>query len=301
MSMEVRLLVFAGLVPGFVTGLTMLGAWLWHGKRTRRAHESGKSVGRGPVWLAPQLLAAAFVPAVYAFDAVVGWSNDITKRYPHAMALAGVAGVLTALLGQTCPWRRTVLTVVRALAFGGMAWMLIEGIRPDLLPRVEMWGWVAVAAVGGAGWAGAGEAAAGRARGWALAFVSAALGGGLMGAMFLGNFAPGTNMLVAVVAVSTAAGVAGLIARRVVLADGFATVLVGVVVLMLCGVGIQTEPVSAAALALVAVSPVALVLAGNKRGWLGLVLGVVGVAVTLGPAVVILQRTSEAAAEALGW
>lgn len=303
--MEVRLLIFAGLIPGFVTGLAMLGGWFWYGRRAKRAHEQDKRVGRGPVWLAPLLLAAAFVPAVYAFDPVwVWWSSDITKRYPHAMALVGVAGVLTALLGQTCAWRRTLMAVVRAGVYGGMAWMLIEGIRPGILPRVEMWGWVAVAAIGGAAWAGATERAASRARGWSFAFVAAALAVGLMPVMFLGEFSPGTNMLVAVVAVSTAAGVAGLIARKMVLADGFATVFVGVVVLMLCGAGIQAEPVSPAALALVAASPVALVLGGQKRWWLGLVLGIMGVAVTLGPAAAMLQHITtqaEAAADEYPW
>lgn len=276
--MEVQLALFGGVIPGAVT-LTLL-ALVW--RRAARIKPAGE-VSRG-AWALPLLVAGAFAGADWVVNGVPqAWPDANNYRYVHAIALLAVLGVLDALIALPA-W---ALFVARAATLGGVGLMLTEGYAPHAIAWEDLAGWLAVLSIGGAGLLAAGDRGA---RGVPAYVTSGVLAAGAffaLPALFLIGSAYGAQVGASFVAVTVAAGLAGLIVRRATLPRGLVTVVGGGLFALLIGAGVQWEPKSVPAILIAAMVPAALGASGaiaGARPVLRLIAGIVFSAVLAGGA-----------------
>ncbi|MEM9560440.1 MAG: hypothetical protein AAF995_09045 [Planctomycetota bacterium] len=266
--MEVRLALFAGVIPGFVT--LVLLTWIW--RRAARRQVEGPITGG--LWAVPLIVGGAFL----AGDWVVNgrpqfWPDSNNYRYVHAIGLIALLGVLDALV-RLPAW---ALFIARACTLSGVGLMLTEGYAPQSIEWHDLAGWLALLGVGGAGVLGFADRGARELPAYATAGTLAAGGVVALPALFLIGSAYGAQVGAAFVAVATAAGVAGLIVRRATLPRGTVTMIGGGLLALLIGAGVQWEVASVPATVLLGLTPLALGAAGviaRGRGLAGLLLGV---------------------------
>ncbi|MFG0306864.1 MAG: hypothetical protein ACF8Q5_11695 [Phycisphaerales bacterium JB040] len=266
MSDEMRLALIGGVVPGLLTGVAMLAAWLlWSRKRIRAAQSSADipdSIRRepfGPVWVGPLVLAAGFVLA----DSVTNgwpqrWPDNNTYRYPHAAGLLALLGLLESIWTSRAFVREATVSIARAAVLAACVWLIGEGYY-DAGSRTadQFFGWMAIASLGGAVVMRIADAGAGVLSARALGPVLALLAGAAMPLLFLTGSALLTRTTTSVVAFACAATLAAWLvwfltrsrdgkipieARLVRLDRGATTVLVGLVIVSAAGVAFQTYP-----------------------------------------------------------
>ncbi len=251
--METKLALFAGVIPGAVTLLTLAVMWRWR----------GRSGGVGPLWVAPVLVGLALVLGDFSkFGMPELWPDSNTYRFPHVAALLTLAGLVEALT-RLPAWG---VLAMRSAAYAGVVWMLSEGYSPQVLSTAELVGLIAVASAGMALVAHAADRGAASLPGWrgpsvlAVVFVAA---GPLA---FLGGLSYGMHVATAMIAFTVAGAIAGFFAPRLTLRGGGVTSLVGVVLALILGMGVQSEPVSIGALLALGASPAAIGVAALVPG-----------------------------------
>ncbi len=243
--METKLALFAGVIPGAISLAVLVLAW-------RMLRENST---RGAAWASPVLVAVAVVLGDYSkFGLPELWPDSNTYRFPHAAGVLAIAGLIEALI-RLPAWGALL---VRAIAYAGVTWMLCEGYHPQVLSTGQLAGLIGVASVGMALVAHAADRGAAALPGWRgpamLAVVFMAAGP----LALLGGLSYGMHLATAMIAFTVAAAIVGLIAPRLSLSGGGVTVLVGVVLALILGMGVQTEPVSVGALIALALTPAAI-------------------------------------------
>jgi hypothetical protein len=287
MSMEAKLALFGGVIPGLFSGVVLLVAWLLHARRQQQTEPDRAS--RGPVWLAPPLITLAYAFGDYSKNNLPQlWPDSNNHRYVHAVALIGLLGLLTGLV------RLPIVAAypLRAAVMGGAFWMLVEGYHPHAVPSVQFYGWLAASALVGAGIITAAEIGAAHLRRGSAPGVLLIACAGAGPVLLLGNLSYGMHGIVPMIAFCSAALIVGLIVSRFRLDRGGATVITGVILVLAIGAGFQNEVVSMTSLLLLAMSPAALAVAAalkERAWWLRLVAAGAAVAVLVGSSLVTAQ------------
>jgi len=288
MTQELKLAVFGGVLPGTLTGLAMLAAWILRARKLDREARSSANIpdsirtrpGRGPVWVAPLVLAVGYLGADYATNGVMKlWPDGNTYRFPHAALLLGLVGVLEGVLGGGLA-RAVGVAVARAAALAGGYWMLVEGYHDaGTITDSTFYGGMGVVAVGGAWVIGLAELGAASASARVIAPLAALIGAACIGLLFASGYALVAQSSAVFVAwgVSTAmaAWIVWLYGRRrglhanarvVWLDRGSMTVFAGLVVLHAVGARFHTypEPHGAPGLLLIALAPAGLAVLGLR-------------------------------------
>jgi|GEM_PF-3018709 len=321
MSDEMKLALIGGVLPGLITGVAMLAAWLiWARQRANAARSAAdipESLHRehfGPVWVGPVVLAIGYVLA----DSVTNgppqlWPDNNTYRYPHVAAALGLLGVLEGLWTQRTLLRESVIALARAGVLAGCVWMIGEGYY-DAGTRSadQFFGWMAVVAIGGAVAMRLADAGASVLSGRVLGLLLSLLAGATMPVLFLTGSALLTRTTTGLVAFAAAAALAAWIvwfltrttdaepphwSRLVRLDRGVTTVFTGLIVVGAAGVAFQTYPAAKgpAALLLIGLAPATLGILAAGTSTLGrvaparIVAAVAALLLTLGAAAGIAQ------------
>lgn len=280
-----RLTLQGGIVPGAVS-LILLGVLWWlHRRKAGLPRDDGESVGDGPRWLLPVLLAGGFFAADYVVKgSFEWWPTDNTKRAAHAALLLGVFGMVEGLVRLP----RWAVALGRALVFGALAWMLCEGYAPNTISTADLWGIVAICAILGSLIAHASDHGTEASPGWAGALAWVVAVGAVQPLFHLGGFSGGSMALAGVLAVLSSTLIVSVFVKDVRLSRGGVTVIVGLLLAGLLGVGVQTGTDRVPALLLIAGVPLVFVLdaGGAKRS---LLVRVVAIAAIAGTAAALLS------------
>jgi hypothetical protein len=259
-----RLTLHGGVIPGFLALVLLAGFWLRHriGRRAGLAPGGNDAPGEGPLWLLPVLIALGFAASFWVVNQSLDfWPIDNTKRAVHAVLLFAVLGVAEGLV-RIPQW---IAVAPRALVYGLATWMLTEGYAPQTISTPEMWGYVALAALGGALIARGVEASFTGTRGWTGPAAALVLIGGVQPVLHFAGFSSGSLALAGAIAVLSSAAIVSVFAPAFSLTRGTVTVLVGLVLVSVLGAGVQSEPKSAPGLLLLALAPLGLTVATNHR------------------------------------
>lgn len=276
-----RLVLHGGIIPGAVS-LLLLGVFWWmHRRKAALPRDEGESVGDGPRWLLPVLLAGGFIAADYVVKIrFEWWPTDNTMRAAHAAVLLGAFGFVEGLIRLP----RWAVAVGRGVVLASVAWMLCEGYAPNAISTGDLWGIVAVCGLVGSLIAQAADRGSEESPGWTgtLAWVIAI--GAVQPMFHLGGFSSGSMALAGVMAVLTSTLIVSVFVKQVRLSRGAVTVFVGLLLVGVLGAGVQSEPKSVPVLMLMAGLPLVFVLTagGPKRTLLvravaiGLIVGSIG-------------------------
>jgi len=259
MQLETRILLFGAILPGLLAGAGLLIAW----RRARKRGVLARDDRDGPVWLMPILLLIGFIAADWVIHGHPRlWPDSAAYRYPHAVGLAAALGVVEGLLRLP----RWLMLMLRSVVYAAIGWILVERYHEvGTVPTEQFVGWLLVGGIGGGMIATAADRAArdlpaglGPALLLPIAGATAAIG-------YFGTLAYAAQSLPSTIAVLVAALVVGLLVRGLRLDRGAITTLVGIMIAMGFGAGLQAEVVSTPALLLLGMSPLGLLAAA----WLG--------------------------------
>lgn len=243
--METKLALFAGVIPGAISLLVLAVLWRWR----------GRGAGDGPLWAAPVLIAVAVVLGDSSkFGLPELWPDSNTYRFPHAAAVLALAGLIEAL--TRLPAWGTLF--VRASAYVGVCCMLCEGYHPQVLSTGQLVGLIGIASVGMALVAHAADRGAAALPGWRGPALLAVLFMAAGPLALLGGLSYGMHLATAMIALTVAAAIAGVVAPRLTLSSGGVTALVGMLLALILGMGVQSEPVSVGSLIALALTPAAI-------------------------------------------
>jgi len=294
MSMEVKLALFGGVIPGLISGIALLAAWWLHTKRGKKPESRDQETKpdrapKGPVWLAPPLLALAYALGDYSKNNLPQlWPDSNNYRYVHAVALIALLGLLHSLV-RLPMW---IAYPIRAAVMGGVFWMLVEGYHPHAVPSVQFYRWMAATAILGAGIMTSAEIGAARLRRGLAPAAYLIISAGAGPVLLLSNLSYGMHGIVPMIAFCSAALIVGLIVKTFRLDRGGASVISGVVIVLCIGAGFQNEVVSMPALLLLAGSPAALLLAvplAKRRWWIRLLAVGAATGVLVGASLLTVQ------------
>lgn len=246
-------LVVRGVVVGVLASALL--AWLW--VRHARAARDGAEPTPGPSWALPVLMSLGFALTDHAAkQQLAWWPADNTIRTMHAALLLGLVGVIEGLRAM----HRVVVPIVRAIAFGAVAWLLCVGYAPHTISNADLVGWVLLAAIGGSAVATLADRAMDGTRGWTASITLLVMLATIMPALKLAGLATGSMALVGPIAALSGATLVALVGGRTVrVSRGAVTVAAGMVLIGLIGASVQTAPRSAPALALLGLTPLALI------------------------------------------
>ncbi|MEL6328567.1 MAG: hypothetical protein AAFR38_02805 [Planctomycetota bacterium] len=273
-----RVALIAGMLPGFLTGASLTLAWwlaAWvatrsaDGKKGVPTRVRWKGIRRGPRFVAPLAFSASLLIATTAFFSWPDqfWFSTNTHRIVHIGAAAGLAGIVLSFL-PVALWTR----LLGAVLFGGVgafgAWAMFGAIHPDY--QAEFVGpggaalWIPLTGVLVAVSAFAAETVAARGeRGWRSVLPFAPVMAALTPLMFYGGFAGGSIEMTGLIATTTAAFAASLLAPGLRIAGGgagaLATLASAVVISARVG-GEHFDPASFVVLLLVPVGGLAALL-----------------------------------------
>lgn len=279
-----KLTLLGGVLPGVIALATLFLFWMWHAHRSnmKELESADAVVSDGPRWLLPVLLALGAIACDLVINSgMQAWPKSATERYLHVFLLLGFVGFVEGLFR----WPSVLVLVARALAYAGAVWMLAGPyVQSEILTSQELIAWMAVAGIGGGVLAHHADYALENTKAWHAGLVFILAFGGLMPILFAIGWATGSMMLIGVIAVLVNVSIVGLVFKRVRLSRGGVSVLVGLLIALIVGSGIQNEPVSVPALALLALLPLAASIPGNNRfcslltraGAVVLLLGIVG-------------------------
>jgi hypothetical protein len=165
-----REIVLSVVVPGFVSGVVMLGlalVWRRRLKTQRGAGDAGSGVtpSDGPFWAVPLLVTGAVVLGAYAWQTDVSlWPDSVTHRFP-VIALAALAAALPALIAPVAA-RLVACGLVGAGVGVFGAWAFLGELHESLISESARAIWIA-AAGGVCGLTAVGlESVGGALRGW---------------------------------------------------------------------------------------------------------------------------------------
>jgi hypothetical protein len=263
-EMVLRLVLHGGVIPGAVSLLLLGVLWWLHGRKAALPRDEGERAGDGPRWLLPVLLAGGFIAADYVVKVrLEWWPGDNTMRAAHAAALLGLFGFLEGLVRIP----RWAAALGRGVVFAAVAWMLSEGYAPQTISTPDLWGIVAACGLIGSLIAQGAERGAEASPGWTGALVWLFVAALAMPMFFLAGFAGGTTAMTGVIAVLTSTLIVSAFVTDLRLSRGGVTVLVGLLLVGLLGVGVQTGTDRVPALLLMAGVPLVLTLdaGGAKR------------------------------------
>lgn len=283
MTQELKLAVFGGVLPGLLTGLAMLIAWGVHARKLNREARSTAAIPDsirarfrdGPVWVAPLVLAFGYLGADYATNGTMKlWPDSNTYRFPHAVLLLGVVGLIESLIPLSGIARSIAVTLARAAALAGGYWMLTEGYHDaGTINDSTFYGWMGVVTLGGTAVLSAANLGAGAASARAVGLLAALIGAACIGLLFASGYALVAQSSAVIVAWGTASALAAWIlwlggkrqgypegARVVWLDRGGMTVFAGLVILHAVGARFHTYPAphGAPGLLLIGLAPAAL-------------------------------------------
>lgn len=264
MTMETKLALFGGVVPGAITLGVLVLVWrvLARAEEQHEPEREGVRAWIGPVWAGPVLVAVALVLGDYTKHGwPTLWPDSNVYRYPHALGVFALAGLIEAFVrlpvwGAWC---------VRAVAFAGVFWMLAEGYHPGAVPTPWFVGLMGAGALGGATVATMADRGAALLPGWRAPALVAVLFAGAGPIVHVGGLSYGMHAAAPMIAFGVAGAIAGLIAPRLTLERGAMTAVVGVVYVLMIGAGVQTEALSVASLVALGLAPGAFGLAWFVR------------------------------------
>ena len=278
------LTLLGGVLPGAIALVTLFLLWMWHAHRSnmKELESADAVVSDGPRWLLPVLLALGAI----ACDLVINsgmqiWPRSATERYVHVFLLLGLVGFAEGLYR----WPAVVVLIARAMGYAAAVWMLAGPyVQSEILTNQELIAWMALAAVGGGALAHHTDHAFENTKAWHAGLVLIIAFAGLMPILFATGWATGPMMLIGVIGVLVNVSIVGLIFQRVRVSRGGVSVLVGMLIALLVGSGIQNEPDSIPTLALLMLLPLAASVPGRDRfaslltrvGAVVLLLGIVG-------------------------
>jgi hypothetical protein len=149
--MGVREVLLAGVVPGVVAFLVLLGVVLLGWKKggwkpPPLVNEGGNLKPAPPGWswvlsgVVVLLMAGATVLGSYAWQTRVElWPGQATHRFPFVALVAGVVGLLVAFAGRRWRW---VGVVGSGVGGGVAAWAFLSLLHESLISEFTRWGWV---------------------------------------------------------------------------------------------------------------------------------------------------------------
>jgi hypothetical protein len=126
MTHEVKVALYAGVLPGVIAGVLLLIAHVLHVRHRRRRAasphaEALRAAGPGRWALPAALLAAAPIANAAVFTGLPKvWPVSATERWAHAAALFAVLGLVESLVRLP----REAVFVARAGAIAGASWVL---------------------------------------------------------------------------------------------------------------------------------------------------------------------------------
>lgn len=281
-QLQQRIVLYAGLIPGAIALVFMMGAWYLHALGASRLehdqeHEedgSPRGAGAGPRWVLPLLLAVGVWGADYAINGGFKlWPDSNNDRLPHAAALLAMVGLIEGL--ARLPLLLGVL--IRFIAYGAVFWILAEGYtdtvlggRGNLIASTLFAGLAATLIAtsadriseGGEQQRGGHEhGAGGQGLGWLDSLSWILILGAAMPVFVQNNYAQGGMYTPGLISVLTSTLIVGLVFRSVSIARGGVTFVVGFVLMMLTGnivqAGVNSLPsvLLAGSLALVMLIP----------------------------------------------
>ncbi len=279
-QLRMTLTLFGGVAPGVVAFLALFIAWGIHARRStvREIESEAAEPTDGPRWVVPMLIAGGLLACDWIINSgVIAWPTSATERYFHAITLIGLLAMAEGLLRVP----GIVTIAIRAVGYGVAIWMLASPyVASEILSQHDLIGTIIIGGFGGSLIAHHADRAHETTSAWKAGIVQLLAFGGLMPIMFALGWAVGSMMLISVVAVLVNVVLVGLIFRRMRIARGGTSVLVGILVVLLCGAGIQSEPISLPALGAIALLPLAATMPGKDS--IGtLFVRVAGVAVLL--------------------
>ncbi|MFT5424996.1 MAG: hypothetical protein ACI89L_002799 [Phycisphaerales bacterium] len=265
MTQELRLAIFGGVLPGLLAGLAMLAAWVLRARKLNREARSSANIpdsiragtSKGPVWVAPLVLAIGYLGADYATNGVMKlWPDGNTYRFPHAALLLGLVGVLEGVF-QGPGFVRTIgVTLARAAALAAGYWMLVEGYHDaGTITSSAFYGAMGVVAIGGSWVIALADLGASAASARVVGPLAALIGAAGIGLLFAAGYALVAQSSAVLVAWGAAATLAAWLvwlygkrrgihdnARVIRLDRGGMTVFAGLVVLHAVGARFHTYP-----------------------------------------------------------
>lgn len=254
MSIETKIVLFAGLIPGVVVGAGLLASWTLARKRARPDSETPAE----PRWAAPVLLALVFLPADYAVKGFPTlWTDNAVYRYPHAALLIAAVAVLEGF-ARPAWYARMPL---RAGAVAGAAWILgwPYVIPPsEIMPVHQFVGWACVSALGAMLVMEAADRGARHLRGPATPIVLLPAMAATPAVCFLFGSAYAAQSGAVLVAVTVASLLAGLLVRRLRLDGGGVTGMLALMYVFVLGTAFHFDPRSLASLLLIGAAPAGL-------------------------------------------
>lgn len=245
-QLQQRMMLYAGLIPGAISFILLLGAWYLHALRASRTDlddpDTQRPVSDGPRWLMPILLVGGIAGAEYAQNyGFKLWPDDNTYRFTHAAVLIALAAIAEGLV--KLPLAAAI--ALRLLAYAGAFWMLTEGYTQTVLGgSANLIGYTLFAAVATTLVATGIDRNATRNHherplGWLDALSWVLILGVTMPVLFENRFALGAMYPVGAVSVLVSAALVGLIFRSLSLARGGVTLLTGFFMTMLAGSIVQ--------------------------------------------------------------
>lgn len=264
-QVQQRMMLYAGLIPGAVSFILLLGAWYLHALRASKTDLDGPDTERavrvGPRWLLPMLLVVGIAGAEYAQNyGFKLWPDDNTYRFTHAAVLIALAAIAEGLV--KLPLFGAM--VLRLLAYAGAFWMLTEGYTETVLGgSADLIGYTLFAAIAATLVATGIDRIASqnhheRELGWLDALCWVVILGATMPVLLENNFAMGAMYPAGPVSVLVSASLVGLVFRSFSLARGGVTMLVGFFMTMLAGVIVQAGVASLPSVLLASALPLVL-------------------------------------------
>lgn len=228
-----REVILSGVVPGFIVGLMLVLSW-WiaavTGVRRPQREARGGVIrvavsgpdGTGPLWAGAVAFGAAILVAMFAFDRppTSFWPTSGDDRIWLGAAAVALVGVILGVVSSLVK----VPKLVNALAFGTVtgagAWALFEPLAAEYvgLGGAAIWGPVTGLVVAGQVYVA--EVSAPRFRGWRFPLVLLPIAGLIVPTHFWSGFAGAALMSNGLVAVVSAAALAGVLAPRINLGGG---------------------------------------------------------------------------------
>ena len=283
-QLRLWLTLLGGVLPGAVALVTLFLFWMWHAHRSnmKELESADAVVSDGPRWLLPVLLALGAI----ACDLVINsgmqlWPKSATERYLHVFLLLGFVGFFEGLVR----WPTVMVLAARALAYAAAVWMLAAPyVESEILTNQELLAWMALAGIGGCAVSHYADYALENTRAWNAGFAFILAFAGLMPILFATRWAVGSMMLIGVIAVLVNVSIVGLVFTRVRVSRGGVSVLVGILIALMVGSGIQNEPNAVPAIALLGLLPLVASVPGRdglgsfitRAGAVILLLGIVG-------------------------
>lgn len=247
--MDTRTIILAGVLPGFIVGLTLVAAFgalpVFARRKGRREAMGGwpavvtdHTTGPSPAWAALLAVIAAVWLPIYAFRGLpeAWWPVGGADRIWQASIVLGILGLFAVvayhLLDRLDGPRRLPATLAAAAAVTFGAWIMLSPLPEQYVGPGGPATWGPIAGLIVAAGVYLTEAVAPSLRGWRLPFALLPVAALAAPAHFTAGFAGGAIMLTGVIAALSAALVAGLMVPRLHLAGGPAAALIAQLTLL---------------------------------------------------------------------